>query len=341
MQSLLKLKSVTATIFNENRKLKHAFKVAVAAMLGSGIEATDVFNVTAVRNRRRLSSSSQSRRLVKASLLVTYSVKTKSEEVASQAQQKMLTDSSVSRKTFVQVLESEMEKENLSFKVLSPPSSVVNAVNSENRDAIDSEIKQENDDDNVADSDASGASAATNDSDKKSKKSGGFDWSAAAGASSVILVCCAAVWVLVVRPKQQKIRDAKRKTIEMMDCMQKRHAYAEIQKRVQMGEFDWEEANPVYDGVSKASVEAVTIAVSVAATDNVSIAHPKLHVLLDELGMGSFVNAFAAHGIRTTKHWIDLDEEAQNSILIDLGVKKGLSTDQCELFMDRMDEICG
>lgn len=125
----------------------------------------------------------------------------------------------------------------------------------------------------------------------------------------------------------------------MMDCMHKRHAHAEIQKRAQRGEFDWEEANPVYDGGSKASVEAVTIAVSVAATDNVSIAHPKLHVLLGELGMGNFVDAFAAHGIRTTKHWIDLDEEAQSSILIDLGVKKGLSTDQCELFMDRMDDL--
>ena len=183
-----------------------------------------------------------------------------------------------------------------------------------------------------------------NDDGEKSQTSRGFNFAAAAGAGGVIVVFCAAVWFLVVRPKQQKVREAKRKTLEM-ECMNSN--FAQIQKLAQAGSFLWQDANPAFDRESKLSAAVAATAADPAhmmdthyvkdeeTGEEIMIGYPKLHLLLRELGLQEFRDAFVAHGVHSTKHWFDLEAGAQDSILM----KIGLNVDQCGRLLDKIEEL--
>jgi hypothetical protein len=263
MQSVLTLKGVTWNVFNENKQIQAAFTAAVSDMLPS-IEANDVFGVRAIQNKNRRRLSSSNPRRLEESFIVRYNVKTKSREIVDQVQAKM--DESTFNDEFVQMLKKEINEESLPapFDVVSASSTVVNQ-ETNTKTAVDTTIKQENDSSDNNDASVAAAGNNNNDDGEKSQKSRGFDFKAAAGAAGVILVFCAAVWFMVVRPKQQKVREAKRKTIEM-ECMKAN--FAQIQKQAKMGSFRWQDANPAFDRESKLSA-----AVAVTATEPAQ-AHP-------------------------------------------------------------------
>jgi hypothetical protein len=210
--------------------------------------------------------------------------------------------------------------------------------------AVDASIKQENDSSDNSDASVAAAGNNNNDEGEKSQTSRGFNFAAAAGAGGVIVVFCAAVWFLVVRPKQQKVREAKRKTLEM-ECMNSN--FAQIQKLAQAGSFLWQDANPAFDRESKLSAAVAATAADPAhmmdthyvkdeeTGEEIMIGYPKLHLLLRELGLQEFRDAFVAHGVHSTKHWFDLEAGAQDSILM----KIGLNVDQCGRLLDKIEEL--
>ena len=109
------------------------------------------------------------------------------------------------------------------------------------KDTVDSQIRQENEMNSEA-----AAVEPKSTKDSKKEESGGFDFSAAAWSGGVVLVGCAIVWYLIVKPKQEKARELKRKTIEM-ECM--RTNFSNLQKS--SGSFHWESVNPAFDEETK------------------------------------------------------------------------------------------
>merc|ERR1712166_1124063 len=277
-----KLTGVEPSSFNSNVKMITAFKATVANLL-DGINVADVYDVFATAFG---SDNGERRRLASAS--VSYKVKAKSIDAATQVKTEMTSNND----KFTTVLKQEMVKEAVegfetnNIEATTDTSAIKVEESSEKE--INSNIEKSKDGDlneqNQLNNDNNPNSDVNNNNKEEESNVGGVIGYSLGGFIFLSLVG----WVLYVKLVTNK--QSNQSDIFGQNNENNRSAYFE---------------NP---GAKRSSIENKFVDLELTDLHVVNdIEHelPKLHLLLDEINLRSFLNQFIMFGFYNTSHLID------------------------------------